>query len=330
MRVAIVTTSYPLHAGQAAGHFVASEARALCAQGDDVTVIAPGPETCVSGRDPTVVRVAAGGMFGPPGALSRLRSNPLRAAGGIRFAYGARAALSYRGPFDRLIGHWLVPSVWPLGLGRAARVEAVLHGSDVRLFAALPRVLREHIAARLLAHRVALRCVSEHVRDALLARTSRPLGSLVRIEPVLMEVEPSPLSSEPPLSGAPAASDRLIVIVARLVPSKRVDVALEAVVALPGARVVVIGGGPLQPALQRAFPEVLFTGELPRPQALAWIGRANVLLSASRLEGSPLVVREARALGVPVVACASGDLERWARHDAGLWVLPNARGSQSA
>jgi glycosyltransferase involved in cell wall biosynthesis len=329
MRVAIVTTSYPLRDGQAAGHFVASEARQLCAEGHDVTVIAPGPETVMAGQHPAVARIAAGSLFGPPGVLSRLRSNPLRAAGGIRFLLGARSILAQRGPFDRLIGHWLLPSVWPLGLGHAQRVEGVLHGSDVRLFAMLPSSLRDHIASRLVQHRVALRCVSEHVRDALLAATSLPLEPLVRIEPVLLDMSrssaPLDLRSNPIPAGL-----RLIVIVARLVQSKRVRVALEAVAALPAARVVVVGGGPLRSSLERAFPDVTFTGELPRSEALAWIGRADVLVSASRHEGSPLVVREARALGVPVVACPSGDLERWAQDDAGLWVLPAALDAESA
>lgn len=328
MRVAIVTTSYPLRDGQAAGHFVAAEARQLCADGHDVTVIAPGPETGVFGHAPTVVRVAGGTLFGPPGVLSRLRHNPLRAAGGIRFMLGARSILAQRGPFDRLIGHWLLPSVWPLGLGHARHVEGVLHGSDVRLFAALPSRLRNHIAARLVQHRVALRCVSEHLREELLAATALPLAPLVRVEPVLLDLSVSPA---PELRANPTpAGVRLIVIVARLVGAKRVQLALEAVAALPAARVVVVGDGPLRSSLERAFPDVLFTGELQRSEALAWIGRADVLVSASRHEGSPLVVREARALGVPVIACASGDLEKWARHDTGLWVLPARSDAASA
>ncbi len=329
MRIAIVTTSYPLRDGQAAGHFVASEARQLCAEGHDVTVIAPGPRTERGGQRPAILRVAGGSLFGPPGVLSRLRSNPLRAAGGIRFVLGARAALTQLGPCDRLIGHWLLPSVWPLGLGRAQRVEAVLHGSDVRLFARLPSRLRDHIAARLVEHQVTLRCVSEHVRSALLAATAVPLEPLTRIEPALLDMSassaPLELESRPIPPGV-----RLIVIVGRLVQSKRVRVALEAIAALPDARVVVVGDGPLRSSLQRAFPGVFFTGELPRSEALGWIGRADVLVSASRHEGSPLVVREARALGVPVVACPSGDLEQWARQDAGVWVLPGSPEPESA
>jgi glycosyltransferase involved in cell wall biosynthesis len=47
---------------------------------------------------------------------------------------------------------------------------------------------------------------------------------------------------------------------------------------------------------------------------------ADLLISASRTEGAPLAIREARALGVPVVSCPAGDLASWARHDGGLWL----------
>jgi glycosyltransferase involved in cell wall biosynthesis len=82
----------------------------------------------------------------------------------------------------------------------------------------------------------------------------------------------------------------------------------------------VIGGGPLLAELRARFPRVRFTGELSRSQSLEWIAAANVLVSASVLEGAPTVVREARALGVPVVACPAGDLRLWAESDPGLWL----------
>jgi glycosyltransferase involved in cell wall biosynthesis len=112
----------------------------------------------------------------------------------------------------------------------------------------------------------------------------------------------------------------LAVVVARLVPDKRVGTALDAIAHLPAVQVVVIGGGPLLAELRARFQQVRFTGELPRAQALEWIASANVLVSASLLEGAPTVVREARALGVPVVACPAGDLTLWAERDPGLWL----------
>jgi len=318
MRIAIVTTSYPLWDGQAAGHFVAAEARELSSRGHDVTVIAPGPTTRVEGSQPAVARIWGGGLFGPPGVLSRLKGNPARALGGVSFVLAARRALARRGPFDRLIGHWFIPSVWPLGIGHAPRVEGVVHGSDARLFASLPKAVREHVAGQLLQHRVTLRCVSEHVRDTLLRATTVALAGLVTVEPVLLDLAAAFDASRP--VGHTGSSEQLVVVVARLVASKRVRVALEAVSALPDVRITVVGGGPLLPELRRAFPSVHFTGELSRPQTLAWIAEADVLVSASRIEGSPLVVREARALDTMVVASPAGDLERWAESDPGLWL----------
>ena len=69
------------------------------------------------------------------------------------------------------------------------------------------------------------------------------------------------------------------------------------------------------------FPEATFVGQLPRAVALEWLAAADVLVSASREEGAPTVVREARALDVPVVARASGDLELWSREDPELFVI---------
>jgi teichuronic acid biosynthesis glycosyltransferase TuaC len=48
---------------------------------------------------------------------------------------------------------------------------------------------------------------------------------------------------------------------------------------------------------------------------------ADVLVSASREEGAPTVVREARALGVPVVAVPCGDLATWAAADPGIALV---------
>jgi len=66
---------------------------------------------------------------------------------------------------------------------------------------------------------------------------------------------------------------------------------------------------------------VRFTGYLARGEALRWIAAADVLVSASAHEGAPSVVREARALGVPVVAVNAGDLAQWAKRDAGLLLV---------
>jgi glycosyltransferase involved in cell wall biosynthesis len=91
----------------------------------------------------------------------------------------------------------------------------------------------------------------------------------------------------------------------------------------------VVGDGPERATLQQRYPNVRFVGHLRRDRALTWIAAADLLLSASRQEGSPTVVREARALGVPVVATRAGDLEAWSRNDSGIVVVGSSRSAIS-
>jgi teichuronic acid biosynthesis glycosyltransferase TuaC len=67
---------------------------------------------------------------------------------------------------------------------------------------------------------------------------------------------------------------------------------------------VVVGDGPERSrleALARARGvDARFVGRVPRDEALAWIGAADVLIHASEAEGLSTVVREAEALGTPV------------------------------
>jgi glycosyltransferase involved in cell wall biosynthesis len=118
-----------------------------------------------------------------------------------------------------------------------------------------------------------------------------------------------------------APSQTLAVVVGRVVAGKRVGEALAAARLVPGLDTVVVGDGPELARLSRAFPDVRFVGRLARERALEWIAAADVLISASRDEGAPSAIREARALGVPVAARAAGDLEFWARTDPGLIVV---------
>lgn len=269
-----------------------------------------------------MLRVNGAGLFGPPGVLARVRTNPLRARGALAFTLQAKRLLESHGPFERIIAHWLIPCAWPIAIGATPRLEAVAHGSDVRLLCALPGPLRRHIVRSLLRAGVAVRCVSESLRDALVAGTTPSMRALTRVELSPIRVPP-PRDSRDTLRArlGVAAGARLVLVVARLVPGKRVSTALDAIAHLPAVDVVVIGGGPLLTGLRARFPRARFTGELSRSETLDWIAAADVLVSASVLEGAPTVVREARALGVPVVACPTGDLGLWAETDPGLWLI---------
>ena len=101
----------------------------------------------------------------------------------------------------------------------------------------------------------------------------------------------------------------LILHVGRLVEKKGTKVLTEALAGLPGARLVVIGDGPLRAALERqAGPAARFLGALPPEEVARWMRRASVLAAPSLTatdgdaEGLPNVVVEAAASGLPVVA----------------------------
>src|SRR5512141_498397 len=86
LRIAGITSLYPRGPDDAAGHFVRTEVRHVGRTGAQVTVVAPGAGPAESG----VHWVEDRGTFGWPGALERLRAQPLRAWGAISFCRGAR------------------------------------------------------------------------------------------------------------------------------------------------------------------------------------------------------------------------------------------------
>ena len=99
------------------------------------------------------------------------------------------------------------------------------------------------------------------------------------------------------------------VIIAALSPEKRVDIAISALVDLPGWRLVVVGAGPLSEALtklaDRAAPgRVVFSGALAdvRPALHA----ADVALLTSTTEGLPGALIEAAMARLPLVATDVG------------------------
>ncbi|HEX7090785.1 MAG TPA: glycosyltransferase [Longimicrobiales bacterium] len=118
--------------------------------------------------------------------------------------------------------------------------------------------------------------------------------------------------------------------VGRLSPEKGPDVMLEALGQLRDLPFVAsfIGAGPEQPALERRAArlglakQVLWHGVLP--EAGRWFRAFDVLVLSSRSEGTPIVLFEAMAAGVPIVATRVGGVPDVLGEGAALLVEPEA------
>lgn len=116
----------------------------------------------------------------------------------------------------------------------------------------------------------------------------------------------------PPPAAHSASGPARLIFVGRLSPEKGLFGLLDALAALAASgtefELVVVGDGPLNASIQTRvgdlglLPRVRFAGGLPEAETLAEIARADILVLPSLMEGLPVVLIEALALGRPVVA----------------------------
>ena len=117
----------------------------------------------------------------------------------------------------------------------------------------------------------------------------------------MLAEQPPPLRSEPPR----------ILTMARMMPQKRLDVLIEAfaLVKHSGARLTILGDGPLRASLERLADSLGIAGRIDMPgfveDVLPWLRRSNLFVLSSDYEGLPAAVLEALACGVPVVTTDS-------------------------
>lgn len=130
-----------------------------------------------------------------------------------------------------------------------------------------------------------------------------------KLSVVRCAIDPADL---PAVAARGPGAAREIVCVGRLSAEKGHAGLLDALAALmpahPGLRLTLVGDGPEDAALRaRAAAlgledRVTFTGRLDEAATLARIAGADMLVLPSFMEGLPIVLMEAMALGVPVIA----------------------------
>lgn len=115
-----------------------------------------------------------------------------------------------------------------------------------------------------------------------------------------------------PLKSPAEAGKKTIICVGRLSPEKGQAGFLRAFAKLrsshPELALRLVGDGPERAGLEALAQElgvsdaVTFAGRLPENETLAEIARADLLVLPSFMEGLPIVLMEAMAVGVPVIA----------------------------
>jgi glycosyltransferase involved in cell wall biosynthesis len=154
-----------------------------------------------------------------------------------------------------------------------------------------------------------------------------PNGVAVHVEPDGVAAARKELS----LSG----SDVLVAHVGNIRPGKGHDVLIDAVAhlhqRLPSVRFVSVGGEKYPGDLERVRGRAIETGLEDvlrfmgrRPDALNFVAAADVFVNPSSVEGLPVAILEAMALGRPVVAAAAGGVPGIVKDGVtGILVEPN-------
>ncbi|MEL7157400.1 MAG: glycosyltransferase [Actinomycetota bacterium] len=333
-RVLVLTTTFPGVVGDAIPPFVLDLSRKL-ADDFELTVVTPrlpgAPareriDTVTVERFPYFPRPIEGVANGA--TLANLRAQPWRLPefGSLllRFHQIARSTAARVRP-DLVHAHWLLPTgVHGAAAARVAGAPLLvtMHGVDVHALATPPLE-----AAR---RRVLGRADYAVAVSADLAARARRLCPGASVDTVPMGANLDEVPDDFTRSPIPG----LIGFVGRLAEKKGTRVLLDALAATPDLRLVIAGDGPERAALEdqarrlRLEDRVEFWGHADRSQVYDLLSRCEAIAIPSVVardgdqEGTPVVLAEAVALGVPVIASRLGGIADHLGPESGWLVEP--------
>ena len=276
------------------------------------------------------VTVRTSSAAGHPWRAERDGYHVVRKSG--RYAVFARSAASglvgRRGRPDGLVEIWNgMPFFSPLWSGRPSVV--FLHHVHAEMWRmVLPEALArlgEFVERRLappLYRRSRILTLSESSRQEIISMLGFEPGRVTAVPPGL-DPRFTPGGARSPVP--------LVVAVGRLVPVKRFDLLIDALVcvraAVPGLRAMIVGEGYERPALEAQLRAAGAEGWIELPGYLAEDGlleayrRAWVLATTSQREGWGMTITEAGACGTPAVATRiAGHLDAVRHGVSGLLV----------
>jgi glycosyltransferase involved in cell wall biosynthesis len=172
--------------------------------------------------------------------------------------------------------------------------------------------------------------VSEGVAEDTLRITRLPSSRVVVVRNPVVTSRLTELAAAPcPHPWLEAAEVPVILAAGRLTEQKDFATLLRAFARLHAqtpVRLIILGEGPLRRALDRLARQLGVSDEVALPgftaNPYAWMSRASQFVLSSAWEGSPNVLTEALALGLPAVStdCPSGPREVLASGRYGILV----------
>jgi glycosyltransferase involved in cell wall biosynthesis len=335
MRICIVTVAGYAHGIGGMQTHSADLCRGLVAAGHEVDVIAP--------RHPDDLEQSThvGGTWYFLDVPSRISGRPMRYRGWLRRSAEAFERLHAERPYDLV--HSESTSALGLlrrGVGKRLPVVAKFHGNYTGLAAAtLRRATSANGLGDVFAETKHLVWISGHhfvpldavyrfrACEAMVPSQQQFEGTLrsYLLRRSRLHVVPNGIDSElfAPASAGEARAELglpdagpLLVTVGRLNREKGVDVAIRALGSIGSdAKLVVVGGGEEQAELERLALElgvaerVVFAGRQPQETVPRYLAAADIFLFPTvREEAAPLVLPQAMACGLPVVASRIGGI----------------------
>lgn len=345
--VVMVTTSYPRFPGDSVGTFMEPIATSVAARGHEVHVVAPWHPLITRPAEERGVHfhfyryapIRALNVFGYASAMRAdvsLRGAAYLAAP-LALAAGWRAArrVARRRRATVMHGHWVIPGGVTAALAAPGLPLVIsLHGSDVY-------VAETFAPARLAARAAFARAGFVTACSDDLARRAIALGAdPSRIETVPYGVDTRRFTPNP---GARAARRAelgvglgvpLAVAAGRLVRKKGFEYLIDAMAAVPGAVLAIIGEGTLDAELREraraagVAERVRFTGNQTQDRVGRYFAAADVVVVPSvrddsgNVDGLPNVVMEALASATPLVTTAAGGIGAVVRDGETALVIP--------
>ena len=339
MNIFIVPSWYPSKLSPENGTFFRDQAQILAKYGDDVTVIV---DLVHSFKNLLRIRRFSTVKFQPEnlGGVIEYRQETLN-------WFPKRPQKTYFSQRRRLI------KLLERAIAERGRPDLVIAHSSLFAGAELARWLKDNdipmIVTEHLMHFLKPEMLTEFYKDCIheaycyadrIVATSSRLRDSIAVQfpefPTKIVVVPNPVdisAFSPASEGKKALKPFVFLCVALLRPEKRLDLLLRAFATVrqnnPDTQLVLVGDGPQRLNIEHLISNlnlqssVTLTGYLPQTEIAGWMQKCHTLILPSEVETFGLVLVEAMACGLPVIATRCGGPEDIVTPETGFLVPVN-------